>query len=242
MLWCSAEGGEFVSFALLPSSSSSSSLSRHLLLLFLPSSGECCNWYATGNKSAQLQGWAVTIIWTDRFSCFGEEGERGRVDPAQLTRVINSSPLHLPLEILHNIHENTPPPPSLLRIHATVKPNKQIEVNLWQDPFFLSFFLSVMSSTSLSTTHSNSYVHRDAVQSCQLIGRSDIRSNQLSPLQPLFSNAFSWCDNGLGSPDMVAAHSQSHRHTPAQNDWHVFPWWCQIWLATLFQCSSHHFT
>lgn len=40
---------------------------------------------------------------------------------------------------------------------------------------------------------------------------------------------------------MVAAHSQSHRHAPAQNDWHVFTWWYQIWLATLFQGSLLQF-
>ena len=118
-----------------------------------------------------------------------------------------------------------------------VKLNKQNEGKLWNNLSFLLCLLPHFPTLILILS-----VHRDAVQSCQLIGRPDIKSNQLGPLQPVLSNAFPWCDNGLGSPDTVAAHSQSHRHAPAQNDWHVFPWWCQIWLTTLFQRSSHHFT
>lgn len=74
------------------------SLSHHLLPLFLPSSGERCNWYATGNKSAQLQGRAVTIIWTDRFSCFERKGEGERVYPAQLAVVTYSLLLYQGLD------------------------------------------------------------------------------------------------------------------------------------------------
>lgn len=38
------------------------------------------------------------------------------------------------------------------------------------------------------------YSHR--AQSCQLIGRGDIKSNQLHPKQPVSSEAFPCCDNG----------------------------------------------
>lgn len=60
------------------------------------------------------------------------------------------------------------------------------------------------------------YTHR--VQSCQLIGHCDIKSNQLGPLQPVHSDAFPCCDNGLGSSYIGGACSQSHRHAPA-SEW-----------------------
>lgn len=89
------------------------SLSHHLLPLFLPSSGECCNWYATGNKSAQLQGRAVPIIWTDRFSCFERKGEGERVYPAQLTAVTYSSLLYQGLDFFLVVDSIPSPPPHL---------------------------------------------------------------------------------------------------------------------------------
>lgn len=66
-----------------------------------------------------------------------------------------------------------------------VKLNKQNEGKLWNNLSFLLCLLPHFPTLILILS-----VHRDAVQSCQLIGRPDIKSNQLGPLQPVLSNAF----------------------------------------------------